>query len=111
MGPNRELKFALEKHWNGDLDEEGLLRIAKSVEQQGWSLQKEAGIDKITVGDHHLYDFVLATAEHLGVVPKRFQHLPAGLERLFAMARGIDGAPALSKYSENRHPCIQIGLC
>lgn len=98
MGPNRELKFALEKHWKGALDEKGLLTVAASVEGQGWELQKRAGLNKITVGDHHLYDFVLATTEHLGMVPKRFQHMEPGLERLFAMARGIDGAPALSKF-------------
>jgi 5-methyltetrahydropteroyltriglutamate--homocysteine methyltransferase len=106
IGPNRELKFALEKHWKGSLDENGLVSVANSVEQQAWALQKEAGIDRITVGDHFLYDFVLATTEQLGMVPKRFQHLPAGLERLFAMARGIDGAPALSKYGDIICPCV-----
>ena len=97
MGPHRELKFALEKHWKGTLGKEGLLKVAQSVEAQGWDLQRKAGIQKITVGDHHLYDFVLATTELLGMVPKRFQHMQAGMERLFAMARGIDSAQALSK--------------
>mmetsp|Transcript_6744 Transcript_6744/g.15413 ORF Transcript_6744/g.15413 Transcript_6744/m.15413 type:complete len:123 (-) Transcript_6744:971-1339(-) len=98
MGPNRELKFALEKHWKGKLDEKGLLEVAHSVEKLGWDIQKQAGIAKITVGDHYLYDFVLMMTECLGMVPKRFQHMSAGLERLFALARGIDGAPALSKF-------------
>lgn len=97
MGPKRELKFALEKFWKGTLDEAGLLAVAQGVEASGWKLQSKAGIHKITVGDYFLYDFVLATTELLGIVPKRFKHMDAGLDRLFAMARGIDGAPALSK--------------
>jgi hypothetical protein len=34
----------------------------------------------------------------LGFVPKRFQGLPSGTASLFATARGIDGATALSKF-------------
>lgn len=33
--------------------------------------------------------------EYLGAVPRRFRHLPAGNRRMFAMARGVDGATAL----------------
>ena len=97
MGPNRELKFALEKYWKGKINQEDLLEVARSVEESAWSLQKQAGIDKVTVGDQYLYDFVLMMTESLGIVPQRFAHLEPGLDRLFAMARGIDGAPALSK--------------
>ena len=97
MGPNRELKFALEKHWKGLLTEAELLTIAAGVEQQGWKLQTDAGIDRITVGDYSLYDFVLTWTELLGMVPQRFQSMKPGLARMFAMARGVDGATALSK--------------
>jgi 5-methyltetrahydropteroyltriglutamate--homocysteine methyltransferase len=97
MGPNRELKFALEKHWKGIIDETALLDIAQSVEASSWKLQQEAGITKVTVGDHYLYDAVLEFTESLGMVPKRFQGMDAGLKRMFAMARGMDGAPALGK--------------
>jgi 5-methyltetrahydropteroyltriglutamate--homocysteine methyltransferase len=98
MGPNRELKFALEKHWKGLIDEKELLNVAHSVESQAWSLQETSGIDRVSVGDHYLYDGILAWTEMLGCVPKRFQGLPSGTARLFAMARGIDGATALSKF-------------
>lgn len=97
MGPNRELKFALENYWKGKSSEQDLMQVAQAVEEAAWTLQKDAGISKVTVGDQYLYDFVLMMTESLGIVPKRFSHLQPGLNRLFAMARGIDGAPALSK--------------
>jgi hypothetical protein len=97
VGPNRELKVALEKHWKGQLDEVGLIQIANQVEDMAWAMQVEAGIDKVTVGDFCLYDNVLQWADWLGVVPARFQSMEGGMGRMFAMARGVDGAPALSK--------------
>jgi 5-methyltetrahydropteroyltriglutamate--homocysteine methyltransferase len=97
MGPNRELKFALEKHWKGQLDEAGLIQVANDVEDMAWAMQVEAGIDKVTVGDFCLYDNVLQWADWLGVVPARFHSMDGGMERMFAMARGVDGATALSK--------------
>jgi 5-methyltetrahydropteroyltriglutamate--homocysteine methyltransferase len=100
MGPNRELKFALEKHWKGLLSEHELFNVAHEVEEKAWNLQKVAGIDLVTVGDHYLYDGILAWTEMLGVVPARFQDLDPGTTRLFAMARGMDGATALSKYRQ-----------
>lgn len=60
MGPNREMKFALEKHWRGAIDEEAMLDVAHKVEDQAWAVQMEAGLDKIAVGDHVLYDLVLS---------------------------------------------------
>ncbi|GKY96816.1 hypothetical protein MPSEU_000640800 [Mayamaea pseudoterrestris] len=96
MGPNRELKFALEKFWKGQTQADDLLKVAQEIEHAAWKLQKDAGIDLITVGDHYLYDMVLAWSESLGLSPKRFEGLAPGLQRLFAMARGVDGAEALS---------------
>ncbi len=98
MGPKRELKFALEKHWKGAIDANALLEVAHAVEKSAWTLQADAGIDKISVGDYCLYDNVLSWTEYLGIVPARFRHVPAGMKRMFAMARGIDGAPALSEF-------------
>jgi len=96
MGPNRELKFALEKYWKGTITAKELLTVANSVEDQAWALQTEAGINKITVGDYCLYDNVLQFSEWLGITPSRFGAVKPGLDRMFAMARGVDGAPALS---------------
>jgi 5-methyltetrahydropteroyltriglutamate--homocysteine methyltransferase len=99
MGPRRELKFALEKHWKGDLSLEDLLGVAHQVEAMAWDLQ--AGIDRVTVGDHYLYDGILTWTEWLGIVPSRFGAMKPGVARMFAMARGVDGAPALSKQDDN----------
>ncbi|KAI2512306.1 5-methyltetrahydropteroyltriglutamate-homocysteine S-methyltransferase [Fragilaria crotonensis] len=96
MGPNRDLKFALEKYWKGLIKEKALADIVASIEDQAWALQKAAGVDRITVGDHYLYDGILTWTEYLGVIPARHKHLKAGLTRMFAMARGVDGATALS---------------
>ena len=99
MGPNRELKFALEKHWKGVLDEKALMKVAHEVEESTWDMQVNAGIDKISVGDFCLYDNVLQWAEWLGIVPVRFADFKPGMKRMFAMARGVDGATALSKFA------------
>jgi Cobalamin-independent synthase, N-terminal domain len=96
MGPNRELKFALEKVWNGSLTEGQFRSTAHEIEEAGWHLQKEAMIDFISVGDHYPYDMVLSWCENLGIFPERFQNLAPGFGRMFAMARGVDGANALS---------------
>jgi len=102
MGPNRELKFALEKYWKGTTTEKDLLQAAHAVEDMAWAVQTDAGMNRVTVGDHYLYDGVLAWTEMLGVAPIRFENVPRGTSRLFAMARGVDGATALSKYTKMR---------
>ena len=109
MGENRELKFALEKFWRRDIAAADLLAVAHQVEQSAWTLQVDAGIDRITVGDHCLYDNVATWAESLGIVPSRFASLEPGMDRMFSMCRGIDGAEALSKYHHvayNNKPCM-----
>lgn len=104
MGPRRELKFALEKYWKGDLDFTGLISVSNAVTDQAWDLQKSANIEHITVGDDYLYDGVLAWADSLGIVSSRHRQLPSGPDRLFAMARGKDGSTALSKL------CNRMGI-
>lgn len=101
MGPKRELKFALEKYWQSpDLTKEAqlkeLLHVARSIEESSWTIQRNAGINRITVGDFYLYDGVLQWTEMIGIIPTRFLNIPAGYPRMFAMARGVDDAPALS---------------
>ena len=41
---------------------------------------------------------VATWVESLGIVPSRFSSLDRGMDRMFSMCRGIDGAEALSKY-------------
>lgn len=106
MGPNRELKFALEKYWRKEINAENLLVVAHEVEELAWKLQVEAGIDRITVGDFCLYDNVATWAESLGIVPARFGKLSQGMDRMFSMCRGIDGAEALSKWKMLGRTCL-----
>ncbi|KAF0695306.1 Aste57867_13865 [Aphanomyces stellatus] len=95
MGPNRELKFALEKFWRGAIDEAQLASVAEKVETQNWTAQLDRGIDRVAVGMFSLYDHVLDWTLYLGTEPQRFQKISNDLERFFAMARGVDGIPAL----------------
>ncbi|CAK4208824.1 unnamed protein product [Aphanomyces euteiches] len=95
MGPNRELKFALEKFWRGAVDEAQLRAVAEKVETQNWAVQLERGIERVAVGMFSFYDHVLDWTSYLGTEPQRFQKIPNGLQRYFAMARGVDGIPAL----------------
>lgn len=118
MGPKRELKFALEKYWHATAEGQNvgassenllqlqneLLNVAYQIEDQGWKLQKNANIDRITVGDYYLYDGILQWANMIGIIPQRFHFLDNKnkfLSREFAMARGINEAPALSKLMAN----------
>jgi len=96
MGPQRELKFALEKYWRSDITSDELLTVARMIEEATWDLQTEAGIERIAVGDYCLYDNVATWADMLGIVPSRFSSLKQGIDRMFATCRGIDGAEALS---------------
>lgn len=97
MGPHRELKFALEKFWKGTMNEEALWKVAHSVEEEGWKLQQQAGMDHIPIGDYYLYDMVLTWCEIWNLCPQRFNAMEPGLKRMFAMARGTDEAEALSE--------------
>lgn len=102
IGRDRELKWALERHWRGDLDASGLNDVARGLRAANWSLQASRGIDVIPCGDFSYYDQVLDTAVTLGAVPERFgdpfdvsDGAPDALARYFVMARGGDGVPAL----------------
>lgn len=95
MGPNRELKFALEKYWRGALDAAQMRAVAEKTETQNWQAQVDRGIERIAVGMFSLYDHVLDWTFYLGTEPERFRKITNGMDRYFAMARGVDGIPAL----------------
>lgn len=96
IGPNRELKFALERHWAGDGDEDELLGTARGLRRAAWQRMRRAGIDSIPSGDFSLYDQMLDTAWGLGAIPERFGE-PADddLDGYFRLARGDDSARPL----------------
>jgi 5-methyltetrahydropteroyltriglutamate--homocysteine methyltransferase len=89
IGPDRELKFALEAFWAGRSGREELLDVGAGLRWAGWQRARAAGIDVIPCGDFSLYDHVLDTAWGLGVIPARFGELDRdGLDGYFALARG-----------------------
>ena len=93
IGTLRELKFAEEKYFRGELDENGLKGIAASLRASHWTAQKNAGTDFIPSNDFSYYDGVLDTAELLGCIPARYKDLGISpLGTYFAMARGYQGA-------------------
>jgi 5-methyltetrahydropteroyltriglutamate--homocysteine methyltransferase len=94
LGENRELKFALERYWRGEIDYPTLHAVAAELRHRHWKLQAGSGLDLIPAGDFSYYDQVLDTSVMLGVVPERFGP-SIGLDTYFRMARGRagDGVP------------------
>jgi 5-methyltetrahydropteroyltriglutamate--homocysteine methyltransferase len=97
IGPQRELKFALESFWQGKSDAAALQATAARLRAANWRAQRDAGLRFATVGDFALYDHVLDTAALLGALPARFGFDAAtlGLEQMFALARGNAAQPAM----------------
>ncbi|MFW5995571.1 MAG: 5-methyltetrahydropteroyltriglutamate--homocysteine S-methyltransferase, partial [Spirochaetia bacterium] len=90
IGLKRELKFATERYWKGQISGEELEETAAEIRRENWKRQIEAGIDRIPVGDFSLYDHVLDMTVMLGHVPQRFKPDDdlSELDRYFRMARG-----------------------
>ena len=92
IGKDRELKFASEKFFGGELDEAGLLEVAKTIRKEDLLKQKEAGITYISSNDFSFYDNVLDTAFLFNIIPQRYKDLGLSeLETYFALARGYQG--------------------
>ena len=89
IGKDRELKFASEKYFKGEITKNELLEVAKALRKEHWNVQKENAIDFIASNDFSFYDNVLDTAVLFNVIPAKYKEL--GFEELdtyFAMARG-----------------------
>jgi len=97
IGARRELKFALEGYWKGELPLTELLAAGAELRRRHWALQSAAGLDYVTVGDFAWYDHVLQTIAHLGCLPVRFGYgaEALGLTQYFTLARGDAGHPAM----------------
>ncbi len=102
IGKKRELKFALEKYWRGEITKNDLLETASTLRQQHW--QNQSKLDLIPVGDFSFYDQVLDASFMLGNIPKRVQGLSGDkLDNYFRVARGRASA------DETECSCIQAG--
>jgi 5-methyltetrahydropteroyltriglutamate--homocysteine methyltransferase len=67
IGPNRELKWTLERAWSGRLDRPGL--DARAAELRTAHLAEQRALVGSAVDDFVLYDLVLETALMLGIAP------------------------------------------
>ena len=89
IGVHRELKFAVEKFFRKEINEEELKSTAKKLREGYFKTQKEKGVDLIPSNDFSFYDNVLDTAFLLNIIPKRYKELNLSkLSTYFAMARG-----------------------
>ncbi|MGE0108733.1 MAG: 5-methyltetrahydropteroyltriglutamate--homocysteine S-methyltransferase [Bdellovibrionales bacterium] len=90
IGPKRELKFALEAFWRGEISQADLIQTGKALRAESWGLQKDSGIGLMPSNDFSFYDHVLDMSVLFGVVPERYgwQGGEVSLETYFAMARG-----------------------
>ncbi len=111
IGGLRELKFASEKYFRGEITSEVLEQTAKEIRLYNLNLQKNSGLDYIPSNDFSFYDGILDTAVLLNAVPERYRQLGLSeLDTYFAMARGYQGdkgdvkAFAMKKwYNTNYH--------
>src|ERR671919_2539147 len=90
IGPRRELKFATEGYWRGEVSARELVAAARRIRLENWRLMQEAGIDLIPSNDFSLYDQVLDAIALFGAVPDRYgwSGKSVDLDTYFAMARG-----------------------
>src|SRR3989440_855952 len=98
IGQKRELKFALEGYWRGEISAEELQETARGIRRANLESMRDAGIDLIPSNDFSLYDQVLDTAALVGAVPDRYGHETGevvSLDTYFAMARGTSDATAM----------------
>ncbi|WP_392566035.1 5-methyltetrahydropteroyltriglutamate--homocysteine S-methyltransferase [Utexia brackfieldae] len=92
IGTLRELKFATEQYFKGQISESALLATAEKLRQAHWLSQQQAKIDFIASNDFSFYDQMLDTAVLLNAIPARYRQLRLSpLEQYFAMARGYQG--------------------
>jgi len=98
LGPDRELKWALEKYWSGEIDLEALQRTARGLRYEQRRMQSHLGIQHIPANDFSYYDQVLDTIALVGAVPERYgwRGDSVDLATYFAMARGVSGSSAAS---------------
>ncbi|MCW6010199.1 5-methyltetrahydropteroyltriglutamate--homocysteine S-methyltransferase [Micromonospora sp. CPCC 205371] len=91
IGPNRELKRALEAYWNARIDRTELDRVGAGLRARTWQRLAGLGLEALPAAFSE-YDHVLDAAVMLDAVPERYR---AAADPYFAMARGEDGLPPL----------------
>ncbi|MGH8775243.1 MAG: 5-methyltetrahydropteroyltriglutamate--homocysteine S-methyltransferase, partial [Jiangellaceae bacterium] len=96
IGPDRELKRAVEAYWAGRIDAAALQQSAATLRAQVWRTLRDAGLGSVPSNTFSCYDHVLDAAVAVDAVPDRFRRLGLSeLDTYFAMARGTAQEPAL----------------
>jgi 5-methyltetrahydropteroyltriglutamate--homocysteine methyltransferase len=110
IGPQRELKFALESYWSGKSNTDALFATAASLRASNWLRQQALGVTIIPSNDFSLYDHVLDTSVLVGAVPQTYGWAGGDvpLDVYFAMARGNADVPAqeLTKWFDTNYHFI-----
>lgn len=87
IGSKRELKFAQESFWKGEISEDELLASGEQLRVANWNHQ--SFLDLVPVGDFSFYDHILDMSFTLGNIPKRAQQTKGSeLDQFFRVARG-----------------------
>ncbi len=92
IGPDRELKRALEAYWDGQIDRPQLEAVGAQLREWTWRRLEALGLAALPSNTFSLYDQVLDTAVLLDAIPERYR---AAADPYFAMARGEEGLPPL----------------
>lgn len=94
IGPQRQLKKALESYWSGKISQKELAQEAEKLIINNAKTIVQHGIDIVPSNEFSLYDFILDLSIMFNVIPERFQNISNPMERYFAIARGTADAPA-----------------
>jgi len=85
IGARRELKFALEAFWQGQISADELHATGAKLRAEHW--QQQNRLELVPVGDFSFYDQVLDMSATLGHLPERTGE-GTDLDRYFRAARG-----------------------
>lgn len=90
IGNQRQLKFAQEQFWSGEITEAQLYANAAELRQNNWLAQQDLSLNLHTVGDFSLYDQVLDCSFLVGNIPARAKQSKDdnSLDNYFRVARG-----------------------
>ncbi|MGC8765956.1 MAG: 5-methyltetrahydropteroyltriglutamate--homocysteine S-methyltransferase [Brevinematia bacterium] len=90
IGFKRELKFAIEKYFKGELNESDLRKTAEEIQTEQFKLLKSKNVDLIPINDFSYYDNMLDMAFLLGAIEQKYLETDLSkIQKYFAVARGL----------------------
>ncbi|HET8695675.1 MAG TPA: 5-methyltetrahydropteroyltriglutamate--homocysteine S-methyltransferase [Aquabacterium sp.] len=104
IGAKRELKFALEAYWKGEISRDDLESLGAQMRKLNWASQSH--LDWAPVGDFSFYDQMLDMSFTLGNLPERVRgFLGPVLDNYFRVARGRSAVS-----NEAQAGCCGVGV-